>query len=34
MIEYRRSKGLEVQEEKIEELEKIDEEMGERKRDF
>jgi hypothetical protein len=34
MIEYRRSKGLEVEEEKVQALEKIDQELGERRKDF
>lgn len=34
MIEYRRKKGLEVEEQKLGELEQIEHEVTERKRDF
>lgn len=34
MIAYRKNKGLEIEEEKMKELEEIDAEMNERKGDF
>jgi hypothetical protein len=34
MIEYRKNKGLEIEQEKMDELQKIEGEMGGRKRDF
>jgi hypothetical protein len=34
MIEYRKSKGLDVEEEKVQALGQIEQELGERKKDF
>ncbi len=34
MIEYRKSKGLDIEEEKVQALNKIEEELGDRRKDF
>lgn len=34
MIEYRKSKGLDIEEEKLQALEQIGQEMGERRKNF
>lgn len=34
MIEYRKSKGLDIEEEKLQALQTIDQELGERRKDF
>ena len=34
MIKYRQAKGLDIEEGKVEELEKVEEQLGSRKREF